>query len=160
ERRPYIIFVTAHDKFAVQAFEINALDYLLKPIDVQRLHAALARARSCVEKGRQVELGRRLAAALQQVRQAAGDERILVRSAGGVVFVRIAEIDWIAASGDYVTIHAGNKSWLMNETIAAMEQRLTPQGFARIHRSTIVNSNRIAELKSLDNGDCSVRLHN
>jgi len=152
EAFPYVIFVTAHDRYAIQAFEVNALDYLLKPIDDERLDMAFQRARDALAGERTRELSRRLATVLDHVGPGAND-RIVVRSAGRVVFVKISEIDWIEATGDYVTLHAGRKSWLLRETIAEMQRRLQPRGFTRVHRSTIVNTERIGEMQPLHNGE-------
>ncbi len=159
---PYVIFVTAHDRYAIRAFEVNALDYLLKPIDDERFDLAFQRAREALSRDRDRDLGRRLAAIAGEIssKDSAAKERdrIVVRSAGRVVFVKTSEIDWVEAAGDYVTLHSGKKSWLMRETISAMETRLQPKGFSRIHRSTIVNTERITEMRPLDNGEYRVLL--
>ncbi len=161
---PYVIFVTAYDRYAIRAFEVNALDYLLKPIDDERFDLALQRARDALANDRECELGRRLAKVLGDIgsadRFARKPERIVVRSAGRVVFVNICEIDWVEAAGDYVTLHVGKKSWLLRETVADMEKKLRDKGFARIHRSTIVNTERIAEMRVLDNGEYRLILRN
>jgi two-component system LytT family response regulator len=162
---PRVIFVTAHDQHAIRAFEVNALDYLLKPIDDERFDMALARARESICARRDGDLGRRLAAAVRDADTSkeppsphAYAERFVVRLAGRVVFVRSAEIDWVEAAGDYVTLHVGKKPWLLRETMAAMAAKLPPQKFARIHRSAIVNVERIVELRPYDNGEYFVRL--
>ena len=156
---PHVIFVTAHDEFALQAFRVHALDYLLKPIDDEQFDAAVRRAREAIEEKRDRELGKRLSAFLQQetsARNAA--DHLVLRSPGRTVLVALKAIDWIEAAGDYVNIHAGKKTWLYRETIVAMEERLADRGFIRIHRSTIVNVKRIEEIRALDNGDHSVLL--
>jgi two-component system, LytTR family, response regulator len=157
EAFPYVIFVTAHDKYAIQAFEVNALDYLLKPIDDERFELAFQRAREALARDRECELGQRLASVLGEIGSGSPatrqTERIVVRSAGRVVFVKTSDIDWVEAAGDYVTLHAGKKSWLLRETIAEMERKLQAKGFARIHRSTLVNTERIGEMHALDNGE-------
>jgi two-component system LytT family response regulator len=157
ETFPYVIFVTAHDRYAIRAFEVNALDYLLKPIDDERFDLAFQRARDAVAGEQDRELGQRLASVLGDIcangTRTGEGERIVVRSAGRVVFVRTSDIDWVEAAGDYVTLHVGKKSWLLRETIAEMDRRLQAKGFTRIHRSTIVNTERIGEMKSLDNGE-------
>ena len=153
---PYVIFVTAHDKYAIRAFEINALDYLLKPIDDERFDQAFQRAREAMARDRGCELGERLASLMGEMgtrSPTAQTERIVVRSGGRILFVRIADIDWVEAAGDYVILHAGKKSWLLRETIAAMEQKLQSSGFVRVHRSAIVNTERIVEMHALDNGE-------
>ena len=162
ESFPYVIFITAHDQYAIRAFEVNALDYLLKPIDEERFDLALQRAREGLAGDRDRELGQRLASLLGEGgAQAAGkqNDRIAVRAANRVVFVRTSEIDWVEATGDYVTLHVGKKSWLMRETLAEMDRKLQAKGFTRIHRSTIVNTERIGEMRALDNGEYRLRLH-
>lgn len=157
EAFPYVIFVTAHDRYAIRAFEVNALDYLLKPIDDERFDIAFQRARDALAGDRDRELGQRLASALGDVgangAKAGQAERIVVRSAGRVVFVRTSDIDWVEAAGDYVTLHVGKKSWLLRETIAEIDRKLQAKGFSRIHRSAIVNTERISEMHPLDNGE-------
>lgn len=161
---PYVIFVTAHDKYAIRAFEINALDYLLKPIDDERFDIALQRAREALTRDRNCDLGQRLAAVLGEIGSKSPSSpmagRIVIRSAGRVVFVETADIDWVEAAGDYVTLHAGKQSWLVRETITEMERKLHPRGFIRIHRSAIVNTDRIGEMRSLDNGESRLILRN
>ena len=165
EERPHVIFVTAYDRHALRAFQVHALDYLLKPIDDERFDEALRRARSAVDQKREVELGRRLLAALgsARIRREATGERsvpdcLLVRDRGRVIFVRVADVDWIEAEADYVRLHAGPRAWLLRRTMASLERRLPPESFLRIHRSTIVNAERVAEMRPLENGDCLLRL--
>lgn len=159
---PHVIFVTAHDRYALEAFEVNALDYLLKPIDDERFDSAFTRARQAISRARDSNLARRLAAALNKAlptkHASTSGDRIVVRSAGRVVFVKSTEVDWIEAAGDYVTLHSGKKDYLLRETITEFEKRLAPQGFVRIHRSTIVNLDRVSELRALDNGEYRVVL--
>jgi len=159
---PHIIFVTAFDQYAVRAFEVHALDYLLKPIDDERLAQTLRRARevlsSSSDEGLRMRLAARAASAAAGSAHRPGSDRLAIPSGDRVVVVRIADIDWIEASGNYVSIHVGKKSWLLRETIAAMDQRLAPHGFARIHRSTLVNVERVAELRALANGEFAVLL--
>jgi two-component system LytT family response regulator len=162
---PYIIFLTAHDKYAIRAFDVRALDYLLKPIDDERFHIALSRARASLTRDRDDHLGRRLMALVEDIHAAAhtsrprDGHRIMVRSGGRVMFVKVDEIDWVEAAGDYVSIHSGKKSWLLRETISELDKRLAPHGFARIHRSTIVKLERISELRVMDNGEYIVVLN-
>lgn len=149
EERPGVIFVTAHDEFALRAFEVNAVDYLLKPCSDERFAAALARARQERRNGGPVD--DRLRALLDQLgrggagRSPAG-ERIVFRSGGEIYFLRAEEIDWIEAEGDYVKFHAAGKHHLLRETMTALERRLDPARFVRIHRSTIVNLDRVKKL--------------
>jgi two-component system LytT family response regulator len=157
ETFPYVIFVTAHDRYAIRAFEVNALDYLLKPIDDERFDLAFQRARNTLAGDRDRDLGQRLASILGGIgvngTTPKQTDRIVVRSAGRVVFVKTSEIDWVEAAGDYVTLHVGKKSWLLRETIAEMDRKLQTMGFTRIHRSAIVNTERIGEMRPLDNGE-------
>jgi two-component system LytT family response regulator len=165
EPLPQVIFVTAHDKYAIRAFEVHALDYLLKPIDDERFDAALAHARGALARERQSDLAQRVASLLRGVGDASEGargkgyaERFVVRSGGRVIFVPALDIDWVEAAGDYVRLHAGKKSWLLRETMASIESRLDAGSFARIHRSAIVNVERIAEMRSYDNGEYLVLL--
>lgn len=162
---PFIIFVTAHDRYAIRAFEVNALDYLLKPIDDERFDAALQRARESLVRGRDSKVGRRLASVLGEMAVVGDNQqpppqpnRMVVRSGGRIQFVKTSEVDWIEAAGDYVTLHIGKKSLLLRETIAEMERKLKADGFTRIHRSTIVNLEQIVEMRALDNGEYRVLL--
>ena len=164
-RAPHIIFVTAFDQYAVKAFEVNALDYLLKPIDDERFAQALRRAREALGAVRDGSLARRLADSASAFQQGAGvaglrpgSDRLAIPSGDRMIVVRIAEIDWVQASGNYVSLHVGRKAWMLRETIAAMDQRLAPHGFARIHRSTLVNTERVAELRALANGEFAIIL--
>jgi two-component system, LytTR family, response regulator len=150
-----IIFVTAFDQYAVRAFEVHALDYLLKPIDDERFAQALQRARKALGTARD-GAGSHMVSAVTQINPAA--ERLAIPSGDRVLVVRVSDIDWVEASGNYVSVHVGKKSWLLRETIAAMEHRLAPHGFARIHRSTVINIERVAELRSLSNGEYAVAL--
>jgi two-component system, LytTR family, response regulator len=154
---PRVIFVTAYDSYAIRAFEVNALDYLLKPIDDDRFDAALGRARESL--ARDGDLERRLAALLASVGgRSTFAERFAVRARGRVVLVAAADVDWVEATGDYVTLHVGAKTWMLRETLASIEAKLDPAAFARIHRSAVVNVDRIAEMRPHDNGEYVVVL--
>jgi two-component system LytT family response regulator len=152
-RMPMVVFVTAHDEHAVRAFEVEAVDYLLKPIDGQRFRRAVGRARERMGEREDGSLGRRLAALLAS----GGAQRIAVRDRGRIVLLGTREIEFVAAEGDYASVFAGGKSYLVRETMAALETRLG-EGFVRIHRSTIVNAARIRELRPLIGGDFTVVL--
>jgi two-component system LytT family response regulator len=155
ENTPHVIFVTAHDEFAIKAFELEALDYLLKPFDASRLHQAIARARRASSE----DLPERLIALLGRLdARDSSLTRILVRSEGRMSFVRVDEIDWIQAADNYVRIHAGRESHLVRDTLASLEARLDPRRFMRVHRSAIVNLDRVHELRALFRGDYEVRL--
>jgi two-component system, LytTR family, response regulator len=164
EDRPHVVFVTAHDRHAVRAFRVHALDFVLKPIDDDQFEDTLRRAVRQVERDRESDLGRRVADAVAELRGGVPAARRPpvstwpVRSRGKVTFVRLSDIDWVEAEGDYVRIHAGGRSHLVRETMASAERRLPGRRFVRIHRSTIVNAERVRELDSLENGDWSVRL--
>ena len=159
EAMPVIIFVTAYDQYAVKAFQVHAIDYLLKSFDRERFEQALRRAKAEIANGRKEELGERLAALLEDLQQQrARPERLVVRSGGRILFLRVEEIDWVAAADNYVCLHAGRETHLLRETMAGLEQRLDPEKFLRIHRSTIVNLDRIQDLKPLFHGDYVVRL--
>jgi two-component system LytT family response regulator len=163
--RPHVVFVTAYDKFALRAFEVHALDYLLKPVNEQRFDAAVARVREAMSHATDNAFARR-------VRQAAADlqavaapsvsttvDRLPIKANGRIIVVRLADIDWIEADRDYVSVHVGAKTWLMRETIAAVELRLALSGFVRIHRSALVNGERVKELRPRDKGEYTVVLH-
>jgi two-component system LytT family response regulator len=158
---PAVIFVTAYDAFAVRAFEVQALDYLLKPLDPERFREAMARARSGGAARTVTALGERLAALLEHA--GAGKrylERISIKEGGKITFVKTRDIDWIEAEGDYVCIHALGRKHLIRGKIGAMELQCDPAVFARIHRSTIVNIDRIRELQPLFSGEYSLTLQN
>jgi two-component system LytT family response regulator len=161
EETPIVVFTTAHDEHAIRAFEVNALDYLLKPCTEERFKKALQRARDQLETGVAGETHRQLTALLNQVHPTIpGGGRILVRSAGRILFLKPEEIDHLEAAGNYVVLHAGKERHIVRETTAAMEARLTPAGFMRISRSIIVNLSRIREIQPLGPGQYSVLLQN
>ena len=163
---PHVIFVTAFDRFAVRAFEIHALDYLLKPVNEGRFNDSLARARAAVAGVCDASMIRRLWQITKELRAAPAQsappvaDRIPVKSQGRVTILNVADIDWVGAGGDYVSVHVGSKSWLLRETIAAAEARLALSGFVRTHRSTLVNINRVRELLPLSKGEFTIVLHN
>ncbi|MEO8521193.1 MAG: LytTR family DNA-binding domain-containing protein [Acidobacteriota bacterium] len=159
DRMPLVIFVTAHDQHALRAFQVKALDYLLKPFDRERFTDALQRARRQIERDETGDLGRRLLALVKDLRKdQPRSERLVVKSGGRLFFLRADEIDWIEASGNYVRLHVGNTAHLLRETMNALEGRLDPEKFFRIHRSRIVNMERIQELQPWLNGEYSVVL--
>jgi two-component system LytT family response regulator len=159
DRMPLVIFVTAYDQHALKAFQVRALDYLLKPFDRERFSEALQRARKQIEREETGDLGRRLLALVKDLRKdQPRAERLVVKSGGRLFFLRADEIDWIEAAGNYVRLHVGNTSHLLRETMNAIEARLDPEKFFRIHRSRIVNMERIQELQPWLNGEYSVLL--
>ena len=154
ERMPTVIFVTAYDEYALRAFEVHALDYLLKPFGKERFQQTLRHAREALEARRAGDLGRRLLAMVHDIKpEPQRVERLVVKSGGRVFFLRTEEIDWIEAAGNYVRLHLGHESHLFRETMNRMETRLDGSRFSRIHRSRIVNTERIKELQPWFNGD-------
>jgi len=161
ERPPVIVFVTAHDKFALRAFEVHAVDYLLKPFDRERFQTALRRALERVKQHDSQSIRQSQAALLSELKPPPKSaERLAVKSGGRVVFVKISDIDWIEAAHNYVELHVGKESHLLRETLNAIEARLSPEKFVRISRSTIVNIERVKELQPLFHGEYAVRLQN
>lgn len=161
ERMPTVIFVTAYDEYALKAFEYHALDYLLKPFNRDRFQETLKHARASLERRRAGDLGRRLLALVNDIKpETPRLERLVVKSGGRVFFLRTDEIDWIEAAGNYVRLHLGEESHLFRETMNRMEQRLDAKRFVRIHRSRIVNTERIKELQPWFNGEYVVILRN
>jgi two-component system, LytTR family, response regulator len=157
---PVIVFVTAHDKFALRAFEVHAVDYLLKPFDRERFQTALNRAIERV-RHRDDQAVQRQAALLAELRPSSKPaERLAVKSGGRVLFVKLGDIDWIEAAHNYVELHIGRESHLLRETLNAIEARLSPDKFVRISRSAIVNIERIKELQPLFHGEYTVTLQN
>ena len=159
ESMPFVVFVTAYDKYALKAFDVHAIDYLLKPFDKERFRAALARARQQLERQSGGELERRLLELVQDLKPAASKiERFVIKGSGRVFFVRAEEIDWIEAAGNYVKLHVGKEAHLFRETMSALEARLSSDTFYRIHRSHIVNIERVRELQPWFNGEYVVFL--
>jgi two-component system, LytTR family, response regulator len=140
-----IVFVTAYDQYALRAFEAGALDYLLKPFDNARFERALQRAKQNLQGDRP---------------SPHKPERIIVKSAGQVLFVRHAEIDWVEAADYYSCLHVGNRTHLVRRSMADLESQLDPATFCRVHRSAIVNLNRVAGLQTGAEGESEVLLHN
>jgi two-component system LytT family response regulator len=159
ERMPLVIFVTAYDQHALRAFQVRALDYLLKPFDRERFTDALQRARKQLEHEETGDLGRRLLALVKDLRRdQPRSDRLVVKSGGRLFFLRTDEIDWVEAAGNYVRLHVGPTSHLLRETMNAIEGRLDPEKFFRIHRCRIVNMERIQELQPWLNGEYAVLL--
>jgi two-component system LytT family response regulator len=152
ERMPIVIFATAYDKYAIQAFDAQAIDYLLKPFDEERFRKALYRARR--ELDGKISSEKALSKLLESMR---GErrylQRLVAKSGGRVLFLKLADIDWLKATGNYVTLHAGKESHMLRTTMNALEPKLDPEQFARIHRSAIVNLDRVRELQPLFRGE-------
>jgi len=161
ENMPPVVFVTAYDQYALKAFDVRALDYLLKPFDRERFQQALSRARQRVGNSGPGELERRLLALMQDLKQTPHRvDRFVVKSGGRVYFVRAEEIDWIESAGNYVKLHVGAETHLLRETMTAIEAQLDPEAFFRIHRCHIVNIERVRELQPSFNGEYVVFLKN
>jgi two-component system LytT family response regulator len=169
QRLPVVIFVTAFDKYAVKAFEAHALDYLLKPVDERRFREAIQRARDEVARQDLLDNARKRADFLKSHGNglSANDElaprapyleRIAVRVRDRFVMVKVEEIDWIESAANYVQLYSRGRSFMMRMTMADIEQKLDAQRFARIHRSTIVNVDRLVEVKPSLHGDFDVVL--
>jgi len=163
-RRFVVVFVTAYDSYALDAFDVHALDYVLKPFDDRRFHRAVERAKDQIRHARLDHLASELVHAMagpapaDQPGAADHGERIAIRDGGRTVFVPLSEIDWIEAADYYVQLHVGAKSYLHREPMRDLEARLDPRRFVRIHRSTIVAIDRVAELRPSAHGDHCVRL--
>lgn len=161
---PVTIFVTAYDKYAIQAFEAHAVDYLLKPFSDERFEDALARARQYLDRAEAYELAEELRAAGQErqsVDQQSGYlERLVLKANGCVTFIDVGDVEWIEAAGVYVYLHVGPKVHLYRSSVTQLLQRLDPRAFVRIHRSTVVNTSRIRELHARSHGDFTVILKN
>jgi len=156
---PLTIFVTAYDKYAMKAFEVHALDYLLKPVGKERLSEAVARARGQLKQPPDGGFQRRVLEMLGdlEARQQT-PKRIIIKSDGEIVCLKPSEIDWAESAGNYVCLHVGGATHILRETITALESRLGPGQFMRVHRSTLVNVDRIKTLKPSLYGDYSILL--
>lgn len=173
EDQPLVVFVTAYDQFALDAFRVHALDYLLKPFEEERFLEALDSCRQRIGEIRRLRSHADASDDVPAAQSAAGKtvpppgsrrenpllNRIVVKSQGRVLFLRVETIDWIEACGDYVNLHVGAKSWLLRRTMNEMEARLDPGAFARVNRSAIVRLDRVQELLPADRGEHIVRLH-
>lgn len=165
ENLPAVVFVTAYDEHAIRAFEVNALDYLLKPIDAERFQITLSRARQQIGGSKTKQLERKLAALLRSLEASKADppppvylERVVIKEAGRVFFLGVNEIDWLCSQGNYVQLHAQGETHLLRETVDGIESKLDPRQFLRLRRSTIVRIERIKELHPLFNGEFAIIL--
>jgi two-component system LytT family response regulator len=169
EQLPLVIFTTAYDQYAVRAFEVHAIDYLVKPFDPERFRSAFQRARQQLDRAQASDQNQRLIALLEQLaaQARAGDggaggerylDRLMIRSGGKIFFVKTAEIDWVEAAANYVRLHVARESHVIRETISNLAERLDPAHFARIHRSTIVNLDRVKEMQPWFSGEYIVIL--
>jgi two-component system LytT family response regulator len=158
---PFVIFVTAFDEYAVRAFDVHALDYVLKPFDKDRFRDALERARREIARGSAANgaLDRKLLSLLSELQDRRQRlDRLVVKSGGRVFFLRTDDIDWIEAAGNYVELHVGKESHLLRETMSKLETRLESDKFLRIHRRLIVNVERIKQLEGVTHGEYVVVL--
>ena len=169
---PAVIFVTAFDTFAVRAFELHALDYLVKPLHEARFHQAVARARERLRSREAVELARRLSLLLAAEGKGGAEERVddvapppepprrlVVATAGADLVLDVAEIEWIEADDYYAAVHARGRRHLIRESLASLEERLAGSRFVRVHRSALVNLARVREVRSRPGEDPAVVLH-
>lgn len=160
EHLPAIIFVTAFDQFALRAFEVHALDYILKPLDRERFREAVERAKFQLKNVQAIELSLRLQGLLQGLKAEVDYlNRVEVKSYGRTLFVPADKIDWVKAADNYLELHVGRERHLIRETMAQLEKQLDPAKFARIHRSALVNIDRVKELRPLFNNDHVLVLH-
>ena len=145
---PFVIFVTAYDQYALRAFEVSAVDYLVKPFDRARFEKALQRAKSRLASERSDDFNQQTLALLEELKARSNHvERLVIKAGGRAFFLKTEEIDWIEAEGKYVRLHVGKESYLLREAIGSMEAQLDPKKFPRIHRSSIVNIDRVRELQ-------------
>jgi two-component system LytT family response regulator len=164
ERMPLAVFVTAHDRHALEAFEANALDYLLKPFSDERYEATMARVKARLGERDAGQLGHRLLklVAAAPAPTAAGPplDRIVVKANGAALFVRAADIDWIEAAGVYVTLHVGGRGLLHRASLGDLARALDPARFVRVHRSALLNLERVVRLEPLTHGEFEAVLAN
>lgn len=151
---PAVIYVTAYDEFALRAFEVRALDYLLKPFDRARLRQAVERARAQIESSRILEFTRCLKPMLDEALVRSDyPNRLVVKSRESTVIIAVNEIDWVGAANNYLELHAGKETYMLRATMAQLEEMLDPSRFVRVHRSYLVNVDRVKEMKPIFNKD-------
>lgn len=156
---PLVIFVTAYDQYAVRAFEVCAFDYLLKPYDQERFDQVVQRAKSRIRAHREGNLSQQVSSLLKSFAQnPKALKKLVIKTPGKVFFLNTEEIDWLKAEGKYVRLYSGQQSYLWRGAISELETHLDSQGFLRIHRSTIVNVERVKELHPLFHGEYEVLL--
>lgn len=158
---PYVIFVTAYDQYAVRAFEVHALDYLLKPYDRERFEAAWRRAKEQLKLDRTSRRDQDIIALLEELK--AGPrylERLVIKNGGRVFFLHVQDVYCIEAEGNYVRVYDGQKGYLLRETISSLEEQLDPKQFLRIHRSAIVKIDRIKEMQPWFHGEYRIIMEN
>ena len=168
EQMPTVIFVTAYDEYALRAFEAHALDYLLKPVDDDRLRLALKRVKAQITRQSDYEFKGQIAALLQELKTARHDDgrqekclsRIPIKTNERIFFLEVKDIDWIETQDNYLQLHVKGESYLLRETMSRIERKLDPAKFLRIRRSTLVGIDKIRELQPLFNGEYVVVLQN
>jgi two-component system LytT family response regulator len=151
---PHVVFVTAFDEYAIRAFEVNAVDYLLKPVDPVRLAQSIER----VERSSGEDADERVLAVLELMRRPEHRSRVVVRDNRGAFFLATADIAWLEAAGNYVRVHANGKSYLLRETLKDLEATLDPERFVRVHRSAVVNLDAIERVEPWKRGEYAVLL--
>ena len=163
DRMPFIVFTTAFDRYALDAFQAHALEYLLKPFSDERFLDALTRAKQFVVDRRLAKVGEKVAGLLEEVGSASPGkrhaDRLIVRGTGKTYFVEVDDIEWIEAADYYASVRARGKNHLVRESLASLADRLDPSRFLRVHRSWIVNTTRVAELRSSATGDSYAVMH-
>ena len=162
ERMPAVVFVTAYNEYAIQAFDVNALDYLLKPVDCERLNKAVQRAKTRLAQAvRDDDLDSRFRAMLEDIKTGSKYiKRLTIKLTGRTILLPVDEIDWIETHGNYLKVHAGRESHLIRATMQSLETKLNPEKFVRVHRSVIVNVEKIKEIYPRSNGDQDLVLQN
>lgn len=150
----HIIFITAYDDYAIRAFEVNAIDYVLKPFDKARFSEAVARAKRMIQTEKLDELNTHLHDLLEALKSRTSYlKRLVIKTSGRIYFIKTEQIDWIESAGNYVVIHCGAEKHLYRETLKCLSTQLDPETFIRIHRSKIVNMERIQEIQPWSHGD-------
>ncbi|MGC2402857.1 MAG: LytTR family DNA-binding domain-containing protein [Acidobacteriaceae bacterium] len=157
ERMPAVIFLTAYEQHVLRAFDVHALHYLLKPVDDARFAAAVGRARDLIDSSSKAEMAQRVMKLLDRASDKYAS-RFTVQTGSRVQIVTTDDVEWIGAAGDYVELHVDGRSFLLRETMASLEQKLDPAKFLRIHRSRIVQSRGILELRSIENREFMIKL--
>lgn len=157
ENLPAVIFLTAYEQHALRAFDVHAIDYLLKPVDDERFASAVGRARTLLDVETKTKLTDRILELLD-ARSRPYAHHFAVRTGARIQIVLVEDTEWIAAAGDYTELHVRGRSHLLRETMNSLEKRLDPTSFLRIHRSRIVQSRCITELRSIENGEYLVKL--
>jgi two-component system LytT family response regulator len=158
ESIPALVFVTAYDAFTLRAFEVRAIDYLLKPFTASRFDEAMRRARRLVMGDAARDLRAEVGRLVREVLPPARDRRIAARAGGNIAFLKCSEIGWIEGAGNYVRLHAGGRVFTMRATLRQVAERLADAGFRRIHHSVIVNFDRVLTIERLERGEHQLTL--